>query len=288
MVDGRQYEVDCLIYGTGFEAERTPLARRVGHDIVGRNGVTLAERWADGPLTLFGILSRDFPNMFAMPAPSQQSVVTVNYTQLAVLGAEFVGSDHRPAPGGGGRGVRRQRRGRGVLGAGDRREVHRHQPRHVRLHAVADQQRGASRDAEPEGRQLRRRLRRLVRLPRDPRELARGRPLRGPRARLCRRRRRPRHELTPSGRRHHRGRGGDRRLHRRSPRPRRLVRRHPRPARHPRRHRAAAPTGGLHGGSHRRGRRVGPRLVRLGDRRQSGDAPSSKSSSTSTAAWMRW
>jgi hypothetical protein len=29
--------------------------------------------------------------MFAMPAPGQQAVVTVNYTQLAVLGAEFVG-----------------------------------------------------------------------------------------------------------------------------------------------------------------------------------------------------
>jgi cyclohexanone monooxygenase/pentalenolactone D synthase len=62
----------------------------VGHEIVGRNGVTLAEVWADGPVTLFGILSRDFPNMFALPAPAQQSVVTVNYTQLAVLGAEFV------------------------------------------------------------------------------------------------------------------------------------------------------------------------------------------------------
>jgi cyclohexanone monooxygenase/pentalenolactone D synthase len=35
-------------------------------------------------------MSRGFPNMFAMPAPSQQAVVTVNYTQLAVLGAEFV------------------------------------------------------------------------------------------------------------------------------------------------------------------------------------------------------
>ena len=29
--------------------------------------------------------------MFVMPAPGQQSVVTINYTQLAVLGAEFVG-----------------------------------------------------------------------------------------------------------------------------------------------------------------------------------------------------
>jgi cation diffusion facilitator CzcD-associated flavoprotein CzcO len=92
VVDGREYEVDCLIYGTGFEAERTPLARRVGHHIVGRGGVTLDERWAEGPRTMFGVMSRQFPNMFAMPAPSQQSVVTVNYTQLAVFGAEFVAS----------------------------------------------------------------------------------------------------------------------------------------------------------------------------------------------------
>ncbi len=91
VVDGRQFEVDCLIYGTGFEPEATPLFRRVGHEIVGRGGVTLAEKWADGPASLFGMMSRGFPNMFVMPAPAQQSVVTVNYTQLAVLGGEFVG-----------------------------------------------------------------------------------------------------------------------------------------------------------------------------------------------------
>ena len=37
------------------------------------------------------MMSRGFPNLFIMPAPGQQAVVTVNYTQLAVLGAEFVG-----------------------------------------------------------------------------------------------------------------------------------------------------------------------------------------------------
>ena len=37
---GEQYEVDCLVYGTGFEAELTPLYRRAGHEIVGRGGVT--------------------------------------------------------------------------------------------------------------------------------------------------------------------------------------------------------------------------------------------------------
>ncbi|HLH29188.1 MAG TPA: monooxygenase, partial [Acidimicrobiales bacterium] len=91
VVDGQQYEVDCIVYGTGFEPELTPLYRRAGHEIVGRGGVTLAEKWADGAASLFGMMVRGFPNMFAMPAPGQQAVVTVNYTQLAVLGAEFVG-----------------------------------------------------------------------------------------------------------------------------------------------------------------------------------------------------
>jgi cation diffusion facilitator CzcD-associated flavoprotein CzcO len=90
VVDGRQYDVDCIIYATGFEAEMTPLQRRVGHDIVGRGGITLAEKWADGAASLFGMMSRGFPNMFVMPGPGQQSVVTVNYTQVAVLGAEFI------------------------------------------------------------------------------------------------------------------------------------------------------------------------------------------------------
>jgi cation diffusion facilitator CzcD-associated flavoprotein CzcO len=91
VVDGKQYDVDCIIYGTGFEAELTPLFRRAGHDIVGRGGVTLADKWADGAASLFGMMSRGFPNLFVMPAPGQQAVVTVNYTQLAELGGEFIG-----------------------------------------------------------------------------------------------------------------------------------------------------------------------------------------------------
>jgi len=88
---GREYPVDCIIYGTGFEPELTPLYRRAGHEIVGRGGVTLAEKWAPGAASLFGMMIRGFPNLFVMPAPGQQAVVTVNYTQLAVLGGEFIG-----------------------------------------------------------------------------------------------------------------------------------------------------------------------------------------------------
>jgi cation diffusion facilitator CzcD-associated flavoprotein CzcO len=91
VVDGREYEVDCLVYATGFEPELTPLARRAGHEVVGRGGSTLAERWGDGVVSLYGMLVSGFPNLFVMPAPAQQAVVTVNYTQLATLGAEVVG-----------------------------------------------------------------------------------------------------------------------------------------------------------------------------------------------------
>ncbi|MFV0318025.1 MAG: flavin-containing monooxygenase [Microthrixaceae bacterium] len=91
VVDDQTYELDCLIYATGFEPEITPLHRRAGHDIVGPGGTTLAESWADGASTLYGMMMPGFPNLFTMPAPGQQAVVTVNYTQLAVLGAEFIG-----------------------------------------------------------------------------------------------------------------------------------------------------------------------------------------------------
>ncbi len=91
VVNGEQLAVDCIIYGTGFEAELTPLNRRVHQEIVGRDNLTLESKWSEGASTLFGMLIRGFPNMFVMPAPGQQAVVTVNYTQLAVLGGEFIG-----------------------------------------------------------------------------------------------------------------------------------------------------------------------------------------------------
>ena len=43
VVDGVEYEVDCLIYATGFEVG-TDYTRRAGFDVTGRGGVTLSER----------------------------------------------------------------------------------------------------------------------------------------------------------------------------------------------------------------------------------------------------
>jgi cation diffusion facilitator CzcD-associated flavoprotein CzcO len=90
VANGTEYALDCIIYATGFEPEITPFARRAGHSIIGRNGVTMAEKWKDGVTSLHGMLTRGFPNMFLMPAPGQQAVTTVNYTHLAVVGAEHI------------------------------------------------------------------------------------------------------------------------------------------------------------------------------------------------------
>ncbi len=62
LVDGRQYELDLLILASGFEVT-TGLVSRLGFDPVGRGGVRLSERWADGAHTLHGILSAEFPNL---------------------------------------------------------------------------------------------------------------------------------------------------------------------------------------------------------------------------------
>jgi cation diffusion facilitator CzcD-associated flavoprotein CzcO len=92
IVDGHEYTLDCIIYATGFEAESTPLSRRAGHDVIGRRGLTLADKWEDGASSLFGMMTRGFPNLFIMPAPGQQAVVTVNHTLITVVGAEHIGA----------------------------------------------------------------------------------------------------------------------------------------------------------------------------------------------------
>ncbi|MDG2026442.1 MAG: NAD(P)/FAD-dependent oxidoreductase [Acidimicrobiales bacterium] len=62
IVDGSVYDVDLLIFASGFEVT-TPVVRRLGFDPVGRGGVTLSERWADGAHTLHGNQTAGFPNL---------------------------------------------------------------------------------------------------------------------------------------------------------------------------------------------------------------------------------
>ena len=73
VANGKEYDVDCLIFATGFETS-TDFSQRQGMEIYGRNGLSLTEKWKDGPSTFMGLLSRHFPNLFIISrAQSGQS-----------------------------------------------------------------------------------------------------------------------------------------------------------------------------------------------------------------------
>jgi cyclohexanone monooxygenase len=63
VANGREYELDCIIYASGFEVG-TPLEQRAGYEVYGREGLALSAKWRDGVSTLFGMQTRDFPNCF--------------------------------------------------------------------------------------------------------------------------------------------------------------------------------------------------------------------------------
>lgn len=79
VVDGVEYELDCIIYATGFEVG-TGYTRRAGHEIIGRGGVTLTEKWADGAQTFHGMHTRGFPNCFIFSVV--QSGFSVNFPHM--------------------------------------------------------------------------------------------------------------------------------------------------------------------------------------------------------------
>ncbi|NRA04186.1 MAG: NAD(P)/FAD-dependent oxidoreductase [Myxococcales bacterium] len=76
VVGGVEYELDCLIFATGFEVG-TDYSRRCGYQLYGRAGMSLTEKWADGVMTFHGMHSRGFPNCFIMT--NTQSGFTVNF-----------------------------------------------------------------------------------------------------------------------------------------------------------------------------------------------------------------
>ena len=78
VANGVEYEVDCIIFATGFEVGTT-YTRRAGYDVVGRGGQTLSEHWSDGLRTLHGMQSHGFPNCFFMGFT--QGAVTVSVPQ---------------------------------------------------------------------------------------------------------------------------------------------------------------------------------------------------------------
>jgi cation diffusion facilitator CzcD-associated flavoprotein CzcO len=77
-----EYELDVIIYATGFDAITGELTRM---DIRGEGGQTLKEKWADGPRTYLTLQTSGFPNFFIV-----NGAVFCNFTRCAEVVAEWV------------------------------------------------------------------------------------------------------------------------------------------------------------------------------------------------------
>ncbi len=92
-VDGAHYELDCLVFASGFEVG-TEYARRSGFETIGRDGHTLSDHWADGMHTMHGMHTHGFPNLFIVgftQAGGLIANITHNYTEAGTSIAAIVG-----------------------------------------------------------------------------------------------------------------------------------------------------------------------------------------------------
>ncbi|MCC3270614.1 NAD(P)/FAD-dependent oxidoreductase [Arthrobacter gengyunqii] len=73
VVAGKTYEVDDIVFATGFDAMTGALT---AIDIHGVDGIMLRDKWAAGPRTYLGIATAGFPNLFMITAPGSPSVLS--------------------------------------------------------------------------------------------------------------------------------------------------------------------------------------------------------------------
>jgi cyclohexanone monooxygenase len=70
---GDEFDLDVIVYATGFDALTGPL---LALGIRGRDGRTLEDAWADGPVTYLGLAAPGFPNLFTITGPGSPSVLS--------------------------------------------------------------------------------------------------------------------------------------------------------------------------------------------------------------------
>lgn len=92
-VAGKHYELDCLVFASGFEVG-TDTERRSGFPTLGRGGETLSQHWAEGMRTLHGIHVRGFPNLFVVSLAQGANLIsniTHNLTEAGSTIAAVIG-----------------------------------------------------------------------------------------------------------------------------------------------------------------------------------------------------
>ncbi|HVE93748.1 MAG TPA: NAD(P)/FAD-dependent oxidoreductase, partial [Acidimicrobiales bacterium] len=101
VAQGVEYEVDCIIYASGFEVGTEP-TRRMGYDPRGRDGVRLSAYWADGMRTKHGTHVHGFPNLFIVQPTQGANLISNiphNLTEsgktIALTIKHAIDNDHR-------------------------------------------------------------------------------------------------------------------------------------------------------------------------------------------------
>ncbi|MEV4729899.1 NAD(P)/FAD-dependent oxidoreductase [Saccharopolyspora sp. NPDC049426] len=69
----REYGFDSIVFATGFDAMTGAL---LSIDVVGRDGLALRDKWAEGPSTYLGLTTAGFPNLFTITGPGSPSVLS--------------------------------------------------------------------------------------------------------------------------------------------------------------------------------------------------------------------
>lgn len=81
------YPLDSIVFATGYDAVTGALTRI---DIRGCGGVSLKDKWRDGPKTYLGIMVAGFPNLFTLTGPGSPSILT-NVVMSIEQHVEWVG-----------------------------------------------------------------------------------------------------------------------------------------------------------------------------------------------------
>ena len=70
--DGKEYDLDVIVFATGFDAMTGPL---LALDVRGSGGRSLQEDWRAGPRTYLGLQVPGYPNLFTVTGPGSPSVL---------------------------------------------------------------------------------------------------------------------------------------------------------------------------------------------------------------------
>ena len=85
-VAGKHYELDCLVYASGFEFGQD-YTGAAAFEVTTRDGLTLAEKWSDGMESFQGMFTHGFPNLFIIGFKQGMGFpinVTSNYTEASL------------------------------------------------------------------------------------------------------------------------------------------------------------------------------------------------------------